>query len=300
MDGRWKLMLAGGILAGAVGCNSMSKRPGDAAAQMNAVTSAQMAKAAPPPPAEPPRTNLNPATYISMGQLTEQAANEPDRPQADRDAFRRQARQSYLKAIEVDPKYAPAYVALGASYMANGERDQAQAMFKKATEIAPKDPSLWSELGDVQARCKDWPAAVASLTRAVQLDPGNRPLETRLGLTLARAGKYEDALNALAKVMPEAEARYNVARMMRHNQHNDEADVQLQLALRADPDFQAARELLADHRPAADPGIKQASYQQPTAAPAAAPPPPLPPVQLGGHSPAAVEPAPIGVAGNGQ
>jgi tetratricopeptide (TPR) repeat protein len=248
-----------------------------------------------------------------MGALTEAAANEQDRPQAERDSLRRQARDSYQKAIQVDPKFASAYVALGESYMATGERDQAQAMFKKATDVAPNDAKLWSELGAAQARCKEWPSAIASLTRAVQLDPGNKPLETRLGLTMARAGKYEDALNSLAKIMPEAEARFNVARMMRHNQQNDAANMQLQLALKADPSLQAARELLDDQGPIADYGIRQASYQQPaprqpssapeapptTTTPAAAPPR-LPPVQLGSRSTMQVEPTPVGVAGNGQ
>ncbi len=282
MDGRWKLAVAGGFLAGAVGCGSVQPRPGDTLSQVPAATSTQMARAVPPPPAEPPRTNLKPTTYVSMGKLTEEAASDPDRPQAERDALRREARQSYQKAIQVDPKFAPAYVALGESFMVTGDRDQAQANFKKATEIAPKDASLWMELGDAQARCKDWPSAIASLTRAVQLDPGNKPLEIRLGLTLARAGKYEDALNALAKVMPEAEARYNVARMMRHNQQDAAANVQLQLALRADPDFQLARDMLADRGPATASSIQQASYQQPAPAqPPAAAPLPLPPVHLG-------------------
>jgi len=301
MDGRWKLVVAGGILAGAVGCNSMSKRPAD---QMPAaVPPQQVTKTAPPPAAEPPRTDLKPTTYVSMGALTEQAANEPDRPQAERDAFHRQARQSYQKAIKVDPKFAPAYVALGESYMATGERDQAQAWFKKATEIAPNDPALWSELGAAQARFKDWPAAIASLTRAAQLDPGNKSAETRLGLAQARAGRYEDALNTLAKAMPEAEARYNVARMMKHNQHTEAAGVQLQLALQADPAFEPARALLAERNPISEYGVQQAGYQQPAAAqapiaPAAAAPPRLDPVQLGGGAP--IEPAAVGVAGRSE
>jgi tetratricopeptide (TPR) repeat protein len=313
MDGRWKLVVAGGILAGAVGCNSTQKRPGDTVAQTPTPTPAQVAAAkSSPPPTDPPRTNLKPSTYVSMGALTEQAANEKDRTQAERDSFRQQARQAYQKAIQVDPKYAPAYVALGESYMGTHEREQAQAMFKKATEVAPTDALLWSELGAAQARCKEWPAAIASLTKAVQLDPGNKPLETRLGLTLARAGKYEDALNVLVKIMPEAEARYNIARMMRHNQQTDAANIQLQLALKADPECKAARELLDEQGVFADYGFRQAGYQQqappqPAIAPAAPNPPAsavaaprLPPVQLGSGVAVPVEPTPVGVTGNGQ
>ena len=284
MDGRRGRYLAGALLAGAVGCNTTPKKLSDLAGQKPpSLPQSQLTANVPPPPAEPPRTNLKPSTYVAMGALTEQAANEPDRPPAEREAFRQQARQSYQKALDVDPKCATAYVALGESFLSSGERDKAQAMFQKATDLTPNDAGLWTELGAAQARAKDWPAAVGSLNRAVQIDPGNKALETRLGLTLARAGRYEDALNMLAKVMPEAEARYNVARMMRHNQDNAGAEVQLQLALKADPGFEAAREMLGGQ--ASTYPVQQAGYQQPTSQPAAAQPanqPRLPPVQLGG------------------
>ena len=259
MDGRWKLVVAGGILAGAVGCNSMSKRPTDQAPPP-ALTPAQSAKV-PPPPAEPQRTNLKPTTYVQMGMLTDQAADEPDRPQAQRDGLRSQARESYQKAIQIDPKFTPAYLALGKSYLTDDERDRAEAEFKKATALAPNDISLWSEIGNAQAQHKNWPAAIACFTRAVQLDPGNKTSQTRLGLTQARAGQYEESLNTLAKIMPEAEARFNVARMMKHNQQSAAASVQLQLALKADPTYEPARELLGEGRPA-DGGVQQAGYQQ--------------------------------------
>ena len=110
-------------------------------------------------------------------------------------------------------------------------------MFRKAAEVAPMDASTWAELGAAQARCKDWSSAVQSLTRATQLDPGNKQFQTRLGFTLARGGWYEEALNTLVKCMPEAEARYNLSRMMQHNKQGDAADVQMRLAAQIDPTF---------------------------------------------------------------
>jgi tetratricopeptide (TPR) repeat protein len=267
MDGRLKAVLAGGLFA-AVGCSSTPKQLSDVAKAPVEMPKATQVANAPPPPAEPPRTSLKPQTYIAMGALTEQAAQEAERPQTERDAFRQQARQSYQKALQVDPKYAPAYVALGASYLADGDREQAQAMFKKATDLAPNDAALWSELGAIQAKGKDWSAAVASFNRALTLDPGNKTLASRLGFTLARAGRYEEALNILVKVMSEAEARYNVARMMIHNNETGAANVQLQLALKSDPGYDAARQLLENGSQA----VQQVDYR--TTA--------LPPVQLGG------------------
>jgi tetratricopeptide (TPR) repeat protein len=268
MDGRLKAVLAGGLVA-AVGCSSTPKQLSDVAkAPVEMPKASQVANAPPPQPAEPPRTTLKPQTYIAMGALTEQAAQEQERPQAERDGFRQQARQSYQKALEVDPKFAPAYVALGASYLAEGDREHAQAMFKKATDLAPKDAALWSELGAVQAKGKDWQSAIASFQRAAELEPGSKSIETRLGFTLARAGRYEEALNVLVRVMSEAEARYNVARMMIHNNETTAANVQLQLALKSDPGFEVARQLLENGTQA----VQQVDYRTTS----------LPPVQLGG------------------
>jgi tetratricopeptide (TPR) repeat protein len=243
----------------------------------------------PPPPvpeiASAPRTSLKPATYVSIGSLKEQAADDPQRSEQERDAFRYQARQSYLKATQVDPKFAPAYVALAKSYFATGERDKCLAEFKKALAIAPNDASIWFEQGEVHARAKDWTGAIESMTRAVKLDPENKQYAKFLGLTLARSGRYDEGYAFLAQCMPEAEARTAVARMLEHNQQPDAAERQAKLALKADPDYAPARELVAGRGPqpaggsagpeAASP-IRTARYDAPAQAPAQAPAAPRP------------------------
>src|SRR5690349_13281560 len=170
MDGRWSLYLAGGLLSGLLGCSSLQNAPpmpGPAAGSSPNRPADQVTQPQPPtPPAVPstslskltrpktvtpptptpapeiasaPRTSLKPATYVSIGSLKDQAADDPQRSEQERDAFRYQARQAYLKATQVDPKFAPAYVALAKSYFATGERDKCLAEFKKALAIAPND-----------------------------------------------------------------------------------------------------------------------------------------------------------------
>src|SRR5436305_14813203 len=98
MDGRWKLALAGGFLAGAIGCNTTSKRPGDlfTASTRHApgVKYTQTPPNVPPPPAEPPRTSLKPSTYVQIAASTAEAANQPDRPPPQRAALLRQSPHS--------------------------------------------------------------------------------------------------------------------------------------------------------------------------------------------------------------
>lgn len=265
MEGRWTKYLVGGMLAGAIGCASTKNKPFDSPGMYSGTPSATHTAKAPPSSPSSSKKHLSPATYVTMGTLKDDAANEADRPQPERDAFRYQARQSYQKAIEIDSKYIPAYVALAKSYTACDEREKAQATFEKALSVAPKDANLWLEYGAAQARAKDWQAAFESLNRATQLDPENKQAWKLLGFTLARGGRYDDALNTLARVMSEAEARYNLARMMQHNHQTDAAAVQLQQAIAVNPNFEPARLMLAEltQAPAANNGIRQATYQAP-------------------------------------
>jgi len=180
-----------------------------------------------------------------MGALAEQMADDPNRPANEREQFRAKARQSYQKAVEADAKYAPAYLALAASYAASNEGEQALANFAKAAQAAPNDAAVWAAQGNYFARIKEWDAAIESLSRAIQLEPGNKDHLKKLGFALARAGRVDEGYAVLAKCMSEADARYNVARMLQHLEQPMACRWYLQMALQADPNYQPAREALA-------------------------------------------------------
>jgi tetratricopeptide (TPR) repeat protein len=283
MDGRWSMCLAGGLLGGLLGCTSPQTRsPGDV---QSASTLAKVPKSTPTTQvAAAPAKKPSPNMYVTMGAVAEQVAEDGERAQPERDAARQQARQSYQKAIELDAKHAPAYVALGESYAMTGERDRSAAMFKKAQALAPKDAIIPLKQGACLARAKDWDAAVECFTRATQMDPDNKQAQKFLGLTLTRAGRYDEGLAALTKCMPEAEARYNLAKMLRHNQQGAAAEQQVRQALLADPRYEPALMLLAEFNAgaAADTGIRTASHTEPAPdAPAETARPQLKPVTLG-------------------
>ena len=50
----------------------------------------------------------------------------------------------------------------------------------------------------------------------------------------------------LCQIMPESQARYNMARVLEHLNRPDASRQQLQLALQADPTYSPAREFLAE------------------------------------------------------
>src|SRR5205085_9739412 len=127
--------------------------------------------------------NIKPKTAYTMGVLGEQMAADPARPPAEHQALHAQARQSFLFAVDLDPKYLDAHLALARSFEGTGEHDQALAAYQKAVTQVPNKAALWYEYGTCQAKGKDWAAAAESLGRAAALEPNNSQYVKTLGFT---------------------------------------------------------------------------------------------------------------------
>jgi tetratricopeptide (TPR) repeat protein len=272
MDCRKSLLLALGLLAGAAGCSSLL--PTQPAATEAAHAGEQKSH--------------KPATYVAFGDYRATAAFTKGADPAAQQQFREDARNAYLKAIEVDPKHLPAYLSLARLQQQCEDHAGAAATCEKAVQIAPDNAGLWFELGMCQCRAKNWPAAVLALRRANELEPANRQYTTTLGFTLARAGMYSDSFFVLARQFGEAKAHSDLARMLHHLNQPALAREQAALALAKDPSESAARTLLAaldksgaGRSPAAPEKhdhIQIVSFTEPAA------PHPTPVVKVGGSS----------------
>jgi tetratricopeptide (TPR) repeat protein len=285
MDGRWSWAVSAGLIGSMAGCATPQQRQDadlvkQTAATTKMVKAQQSATPNEPPPAKDHR--LKSETMVKLGALKEQAADDPDKSQVERDAFRYQARQSYQKAIDQDPKCVPAYLALAGSYWATSEQDKAFAVFDKAMKANPKNSQLYFELGTVQLRAKDWTSALDNLSKACQLDPENKHYQKTYALALARNGRFDDGYNVLAKCMSESEARFNIARMLNHVGQTDASQRQLEMALKSNPQYMPAREMLDEMNTAST--VKAAKYEEsskPAAPRQSTDPVSLPPVLIG-------------------
>lgn len=193
--------------------------------------------------AERPK-ELKSVTLVAYANLKEQSAAEPAQSPGERERLREAARQAYLRALEIDPKFVPAHAGLANWYDTVGSHAKAVATYQQALKLAPKDKALWYQFGMCHARHKDWDPAIESLRKANELDPDDRQCAKTLGLCLARAGRYDEGLACLAKVVGRAEAHCTMARMLHHLKQDEASKRQVQLALQSDPDMAAARELL--------------------------------------------------------
>src|SRR5262245_59892241 len=270
MDCRWTRWILGAVCAGALGCSSPSKwlaGRSDVDEESLARSAAKIAADEPIPQA----SKLKPETWVSLGDVRVQMAADPNRTPADAERLREQAREMYQRALERDPKNLAAHKGLIRLYVNGNDPERAKAAFQKVLAKEPKNAGLWHDHGIYMARLKDWPAAIDSLQTATQLDPDNRIYCKTLGFTLARAGQPDEALPWLAKAMPEAQARLNLAKMLNHTQQREASAQQLELALRADPRLDEARAMLDELRGGGTPvprgEVQQTNYSPEPARP---------------------------------
>ena len=113
-----------------------------------------------------------------------------------------QAVEAYVKALELRPFYADAYVGLGDARAAKGEVDGAIASYQKALLYNPANPKVHMSLGKIYFAEKGlYYESVSAYKKAIDLDP--QFLEARMGLgeVYEDKGLYPEAIQEYRKVV---------------------------------------------------------------------------------------------------
>lgn len=287
MDGRRRIRwAAAGLVAVAVtGCNrnaTVSNDPNPLAPPAGSRLTPDVSKvfgqkAGPTVPASPavepvsakpkkPGEPLKPETEVALAETEVEAALAEGRPAAQRDQLLDSARQRYQRALKARPKDQAALLGLARLYTKSGDAEHALATYKTAQDYYPKDHALAHRTAAARAQLGDWDGAVESCRSALALDPENRTYQKTLGFCLAQGGKWDDAYEAMARFMPEAEARYFVGRALYDHDKTAEARRQMEMAVTADPKFDPARRFLTDlDRSAAstpDAGVRAVKHEE--------------------------------------
>ncbi len=286
MDGRFvrKMWFAGFLFAGSLGCNRNEiQSPWDGMAAGSPIPGLPQAKrqfwggggsqSALPIEVTPESSKKGPPqpdTYVAFADAQAEVAFDEKTPQANREWLLDRARQGYQKALQIDPNNKPATLGLARYYTRLGERDKSVEMFKRYLTANPGDRDVAHEVAMAHAQWKDWDGAVGWCDFALKIDPENLSVRKTKAFCLARGGKWEKAFDVMLQVMPEPQARYNIARVMEHLNMSAASKQQLQLAIRADPNFTDAREFLTALERVPDPngnpdanGLQQAGFNQP-------------------------------------
>ena len=184
-----------------------------------------------------------PETFVAFADFRAAAAFAPETPPETQPVYREEARMGYLKAIEIEPRHVPAYLALARLQQAGNEMVPALETYKRALAVTTEDATIWYEFGMCQARQKQFDEAARSLQKACELRPDDKKCQETMGYTLARAGRWAESLSMLAGVLGEARAHFGLARMLQHMNQPEEARQYVAAALSRDPDLPGAREL---------------------------------------------------------
>lgn len=267
-------------LAAVAGCAPTKLFPLAPGEKSNAELAAQSAASSSVPApateaiAKEPVKELKPATLVAMAAFHEQMANELARDPAEKLRILEEARLSYERAIEADPKQLPGYIGLARHWEMRERHDLALRYYEEAARLGPHDAGIVHEMGMCHARHKEWEPALARLYRAVELDHDNRQYAMNFALCLGRAERFDESLAWLRKLENEAEAQFSLARMLHHLGKYDRCLEHVRLALAADPMFVPAQEMLtsltapAPAAPAAEvPQVTSDAWPPPVAAP---------------------------------
>jgi len=103
----------------------------------------------------------------------------------------------FQRAIDLDPNFAPAYIALARahnSFSRGGAEDLAimRSAAEKAVALDPTSSDAALTLGDAQHMAWDWHGAEESYRRAVALNPNSAPAHGALGGLLDEFGRMEE------------------------------------------------------------------------------------------------------------
>lgn len=265
MDCRSVVILGLALLSGTAGCVTRETLPTVAPNSTVAIPAGVKIEKEKELPRRQPR---NAESCLAYGRWLEREARAGNRPPMEEERLLDQARQAYQQALAIEPKNLHVYLALGRLYANQDNPDRAIATFRKGLEVGfqtnnglaaivgslvrrqpPPEANplamLWYELGMCYSRKKDWEHAFSHLRRALELEPENKLFGNTLGFCLARAGRYDESLAVFRMTVGEAKAHYQLAQMLHHLKDDERSKHHLQMAIRANPRFREAHQLLA-------------------------------------------------------
>lgn len=283
MDGRtFRKWCALGLLVGAgIGCNRHAKdqalvgqSPAEGAKLVNMPLGGDTKPSlwgnsgGPKVPVEiVPEVSKKPASaaaLVAIADVQLDAAFDERTTPGSKEALLDSARKGYQKALKQEPKSKEALRGLARYYARIGERDKAVEAYKKYLTTYPKDAEVAHEVAVAHARWKDWAGAVAWCEFTLKIDPENRTAKKTMGFCQAMGGDWDAAFSTLSQIMPEAQARHNIAGLLDQAGQTDACKAQLQMALTADPNFAPAAEFLAElSRPRDRNAVQTAGAVQP-------------------------------------
>nr|WP_321513933.1 tetratricopeptide repeat protein [uncultured Pseudodesulfovibrio sp.] len=157
------------------------------------------------------------------------------------------AEEYYKKAVSSNGIHPDPYLGLATVAVQRGQLEDAMVMYEKAHKIEPSDKSL-SGIGLIRLENGETEEAYSLFTEAITLNPENMVALfslIRLGHELDRLDDIIPHLEAYLEIDPDKhEVRYSLAGSLVCLDQKDAARAQLEIILEANPNHEAAKEML--------------------------------------------------------
>jgi tetratricopeptide (TPR) repeat protein len=152
----------------------------------------------------------------------------------------------YEKARHTDSLVEPvATRRLAILYDKQGQFDKARSEYEKLLQKNPRDADTLNNLGYGYYARGQWDLAEQHLRKALAANPQHEHAWINLGMTLGQQQRYDESLNAFAKVVDRAEGLCNLAFILTTQGKREEAKQAYTEALRLNPGLQLAQGALA-------------------------------------------------------
>lgn len=139
---------------------------------------------------------------VEVDLLAAEAAERTDDPEAAAEAWR-----GFIDRHPRDARLGRAQARLGLVLHASGEDDEAAEALAAAVDAGAADPTVLRAIGDIALRDSNWDAAAEALGEAVSAAGSELDWRTlaRLAHACRRAERFEDAINACARLLAASE-----------------------------------------------------------------------------------------------
>ncbi len=163
---------------------------------------------------------------------------------------RKDARDLFNAALKINPSYAVAYDNLGVLEMMGGNLDGAEAYFKKAMQYNSHNPTAWYHMAQVETRRGKYSDALTWINHSIHVNPNSSPALNLQGELYLRQGNQAAAINSFKKavtVKPENSRPYlNLANIYENRADEEFAMEQLKTVLAINPNYQEGKLKIAN------------------------------------------------------
>ena len=167
--------------------------------------------------------------YNAMGVATLRLGNRKD------------ARDLFNVALQLNPQYATAYDNIGNLELIEGNLTEAEQYFNKSLKLNSHNPTTMYHLGQVAVRQRDFNKALTWLNHSIHMHPMSSPALTLQGECYLIQGNQAAAINSFKKaiaVKPENSRPYvNLANIYERRADEEFAMEQLKTVLTINPNY---------------------------------------------------------------